>query len=534
MQQHPRVAERVRFDVFEAEKLRDAGVVRAAKRVVGVGVDGRAVDLGEPVPGEEVGVERQREQPRQSQLARRADERAEQPVADPMATMFGMDRERADLAEVGPQDVERAASDEHATLLGDLEVLDVLVERHEFLGEQLATGSGVPVHERLDRRDVRGSRAADGQRHAQTLPSDYGWLSSAIRATRVYPAKVSQAAERAVALVTLGCARNEVDSEELAARLGAGGWTVSADPDSAEVVIVNTCGFIDAAKKDSIDTVLAAADTGKRVVAVGCLAERYGEELASSLPEAEAVLGFDSYADIAARLDDVAAGRAVRPHVPRDRRDLLPLAPAHRPAAAAEVAVPGHAWLPVGRVRLDDAPVAYLKLASGCDRRCSFCAIPSFRGSFVPRPPCEVLDEARWLAATGARELVLVSENSTSYGKDLADLHALELLLPRLSAIDGVDRVRVSYLQPAELRPSLLEVIASTPGVAPYFDLSFQHASAIRSSSRNGSSESARWPTSWSRSAQRTGSASGWTSWSSRLARPSGVRRTRVLMSTGS
>ncbi len=316
-------------------------------------------------------------------------------------------------------------------------------------------------------------------------------LSSAIRPTRGYPANVSQAAERAVALVTLGCARNEVDSEELAARLGAGGWTVSADPDSTEVVIVNTCGFIDAAKKDSIDTVLAAADTGKRVVAVGCLAERYGEELASSLPEVEAVLGFDSYADIAARLDDVAAGRAVRPHVPRDRRELLPLAPAHRPAAAAEVAVPGHAWLPVGRVRLDDAPVAYLKLASGCDRRCSFCAIPSFRGSFVSRPPGEVLDEARWLAATGARELVLVSENSTSYGKDLADLHALELLLPRLGAIDGVDRVRVSYLQPAELRPSLLEVIASTPGVAPYFDLSFQHASAavLRRMKRFGSTE---------------------------------------------
>src|SRR6266516_3653188 len=306
-------------------------------------------------------------------------------------------------------------------------------------------------------------------------------LSSAIRPTRGYPANVSQAAERAVALVTLGCARNEVDSEELAARLGAGGWTVSADPDSTEVVIVNTCGFIDAAKKDSIDTVLAAADTGKRVVAVGCLAERYGEELASSLPEVEAVLGFDSYGDIAARLDDVAAGRTVRPHVPRDRRELLPLAPAHRRAAVAEVAVPGHAWLPVGRVRLDDTPVAYLKLASGCDRRCSFCAIPSFRGSFVSRPPGEVLDEARWLAATGARELVLVSENSTSYGKDLADLHA----------IDGVDRVRVSYLQPAELRPSLLEVIASTPGVAPYFDLSFQHASAavLRRMKRFGSTE---------------------------------------------
>jgi MiaB/RimO family radical SAM methylthiotransferase len=206
------------------------------------------------------------------------------------------------------------------------------------------------------------------------------------------------------------------------------------------------------------------------------------------------VLGFDSYADIAARLDDVAAGRAVTAHRPRDRRELLPITPAARHAAAPDVALPGHAWLPNGarRTRLDDAPTAYLKIASGCDRRCSFCAIPSFRGSFVSRPPDDIVAEAVWLASTGARELVLVSENSTSYGKDLGDLRALEQLLPRLAALDGVDRIRVSYLQPAELRPSLVEVIASTPGVAPYFDLSFQHASAavLRRMRRFGSTES--------------------------------------------
>jgi ribosomal protein S12 methylthiotransferase len=298
---------------------------------------------------------------------------------------------------------------------------------------------------------------------------------------------------RTVSLVTLGCARNEVDSEELAGRLGAGGWTLT-DSDDADVIVINTCGFIDSAKKDSIDTVLAAADTGKKVVAVGCLAERYGAELAASLPEADAVLGFDSYADIAARLDDVAAGRPVPAHTPRDRRTLLPVAPARRPAAVAEVAVPGHAWLPSShvRARLDDAPMAYLKLASGCDRRCTFCAIPSFRGSFVSRPPADLLAEARWLAASGARELVLVSENSTSYGKDFGDLRSLEKLLPQLAAVDGIDRVRVSYLQPAELRPSLLTVLATTPGVAPYFDLSFQHASAgvLRRMKRFGSTDS--------------------------------------------
>jgi ribosomal protein S12 methylthiotransferase len=300
-------------------------------------------------------------------------------------------------------------------------------------------------------------------------------------------------APRSVSLVTLGCARNEVDSEELAGRLSAGGWQLT-DGEDADVVVVNTCGFIDSAKKDSIDTLLAAADSGKKVVAVGCLAERYGDELAASLPEADAVLGFDSYADVVARLDDVAAGRPVTAHRPRDRRTLLPVAPAHRPAAVAEVAVPGHAWLPTAspRVRLDDSPMAYLKLASGCDRRCTFCAIPTFRGSFVSRQPDELVAEAAWLASSGVRELVLVSENSTSYGKDLGDLRALEKLLVRLGEVDGIERIRISYLQPAELRPSLLEVIATTPAVAPYFDLSFQHASApvLRRMKRFGSTES--------------------------------------------
>jgi MiaB/RimO family radical SAM methylthiotransferase len=135
--------------------------------------------------------------------------------------------------------------------------------------------------------------------------------------------------------------------------------------------------------------------------------------------------------------------------------------------------------------------MAYLKLASGCDRRCTFCAIPSFRGSFVSRAPAEVLDEAKWLAADGVRELVLVSENSTSYGKDLGDLRALEQLLPQLADVDGIERVRVSYLQPAELRPALLETLAATPGVAPYFDLSFQHASpaVLRRMKRFGGTE---------------------------------------------
>ncbi|MGH4013269.1 MAG: 30S ribosomal protein S12 methylthiotransferase RimO [Pseudonocardiaceae bacterium] len=297
------------------------------------------------------------------------------------------------------------------------------------------------------------------------------------------------------ALLTLGCARNEVDSEELAGRLTGDGWElVDADGGEADVVVVNTCGFVAAAKKDSIDTVLAAADTGAKVVAVGCLAERYGTELAESLPEADAVLGFDAYPELGGRLRDVLAGRAVPAHRPVDRRTLLPITPAARPAAlAAGPALPGHGWGPrVPRRRLDDAPVAPLKIASGCDRRCAFCAIPSFRGSFVSRAVNEVLAEAAWLADVGVRELVLVSENSTSYGKDLGRPGALEELLRRLAEVPGVLRIRVSYLQPAEMRPSLVAAIAGTAGVADYFDLSFQHASApvLRRMRRFGSSES--------------------------------------------
>jgi ribosomal protein S12 methylthiotransferase RimO len=283
-----------------------------------------------------------------------------------------------------------------------------------------------------------------------------------------------------VALVTLGCARNEVDSEELAGRLAADGFRLVDDPADAETVLVNTCGFVESAKKDSVDTLLAAADLkegGTRaVVAVGCMAERYGAELADSLPEADAVLGFDDYPEIGDRLRRILAGDRVEAHVPQDRRRLLPISPVDR--AAVDVVLPGHAGRFVGRRRLDHGPVAPLKLASGCDRRCTFCAIPSFRGSFVSRRPADVLAEARWLAADGVRELFLVSENSTSYGKDLGDLRLLETLLPELAEVDGVARVRLSYLQPAETRPGLVAVLASTPGVADYFDLSFQHAAS--------------------------------------------------------
>ena len=308
---------------------------------------------------------------------------------------------------------------------------------------------------------------------------------------------------RTVALVTLGCARNEVDSEELAGRLEADGWELVHDAADADIAVVNTCGFVEAAKKDSVDALLEASDLKGRgrtqaVVAVGCMAERYGKELAEALPEADAVLGFDDYADITDRLQTILSGGHHTSHAPRDRRKLLPLSPVERQQAAdgGSVAVPGHGEasaaapviedLPEGvapasgprmlRRRLDDSPVASVKLASGCDRRCSFCAIPAFRGSFLSRRPSDVLNETRWLAEQGVREVMLVSENNTSYGKDLGDIRLLETMLPELAAIEGIDRVRVSYLQPAEMRPGLIDALTSTPGVMPYFDLSFQHS----------------------------------------------------------
>ncbi|MFE1765431.1 30S ribosomal protein S12 methylthiotransferase RimO [Streptomyces angustmyceticus] len=322
---------------------------------------------------------------------------------------------------------------------------------------------------------------------------------------------------RTVALVTLGCARNEVDSEELAGRLAADGWDLVEEAADADVAVVNTCGFVEAAKKDSVDALLEANDLKdhgrtQAVVAVGCMAERYGKELAEVLPEADGVLGFDDYSNISDRLQTILNGGIHAAHTPRDRRKLLPISPAERQASAG-VALPGHAQeeppaappedLPEGvapasgpraplRRRLGSSPVASVKLASGCDRRCSFCAIPSFRGSFISRRPSDVLGETRWLAGEGVKEIMLVSENNTSYGKDLGDIRLLETLLPELAAVDGIERIRVSYLQPAEMRPGLIDVLTGTDKVAPYFDLSFQHSApgVLRSMRRFGGTDS--------------------------------------------
>ncbi|MBW3661865.1 MAG: 30S ribosomal protein S12 methylthiotransferase RimO [Actinobacteria bacterium] len=323
-----------------------------------------------------------------------------------------------------------------------------------------------------------------------------------------------------VAIVTLGCGRNEVDSDQLAGVLHRDGYTLVDDPSMADAVLVNTCTFIAPAKEESIETILAACDlkgAGVRaVLVVGCMAQRYPDELAEAIPEADAIVGFDAYPRLPSLLGEVLAGRpmervqATRPAAPEHRtfRPSLPLLvmPTEEPPPETALDVPvttpqddldrvpaSGPRFPLRRYGSDEArpPWAYLKIASGCDRVCTFCAIPSFRGRFRSRPPDEIVAEARWLSGQGARELVLVSENTTSWGKDIGGRELQPRLLEQLTAIDGVEQVRLMYLQPAELQRPLVEAMAANPKVASYFDLSLQHVSAsvLGRMARSGSPE---------------------------------------------
>jgi ribosomal protein S12 methylthiotransferase len=292
-----------------------------------------------------------------------------------------------------------------------------------------------------------------------------------------------------VAIVTLGCGRNEVDSENAAGMLAAVGYRVVDDPEQADAVVVNTCAFVEAAKRESIETVLDAAalkeqGRARTVLVTGCLAERYTEELRVELPEADAIVPFSDYG----RLPELLGGTEP---VPTATPDLArpSLVPAGRRALPMVFPTPAGAAFPARAPAR--GPVALVKLAEGCDRDCSFCAIPSFRGGFRSRRPTEVLDEVAWLAGQGVSEVCLVAENSTSYGKDLGGREALVHLLRDLAEVDGLRRVRLNYLQPDELTPGLLEEMAANPVVCSYFDLSLQHASApvLRRMRRGGSAE---------------------------------------------
>jgi ribosomal protein S12 methylthiotransferase len=250
---------------------------------------------------------------------------------------------------------------------------------------------------------------------------------------------------------TLGCPKNAVDSDKVVASLVADGLTAADGPDDADLIVVNTCAFIEAARAESVEVaneLAAGRKPGARLVLTGCMAERYGEELRAAVPAADAVVGFADEGSIA---PVVLRGRK-----PVGVRDLLELP---RPAPRA--------------------PWAYVKVAEGCDRTCAFCAIPSFRGKQRSRHPDALVGEARSLVEGGARELVLVAQDLASYGRDAGERDALVGVLHRIDALraDGLARVRLLYLYPSELRDPLLATMLALESVVPYFDLSLQHAS---------------------------------------------------------
>ena len=263
-----------------------------------------------------------------------------------------------------------------------------------------------------------------------------------------------------VALIPLGCAKNLVDSEIMLGLLAEAGFRVTGEPRRADVVIVNTCAFIDEAKQESIDTILAVAD-GRPVIVAGCLAQRYPDQLLAELPEIAAVVGTGDFAGIVEVARRVLDGERVR-------------AVGHA-AARYERVLP--------RRRIEAGPYAYLKIAEGCDHDCRFCAIPSFRGRFRSRPLEAILEEGRLLAEGGARELLLISQDTTYWGRDLGpgggDLGQLLRAVSEAALPAGARWLRCLYLYPYLLQDRMLEAWAEVPGALPYFDMPLQHGSDV-------------------------------------------------------
>ncbi len=259
--------------------------------------------------------------------------------------------------------------------------------------------------------------------------------------------------------VSLGCAKNRVDTEIMLAQLEESGWQITSDPAAADLLLVNTCGFIAAASQEAIDTILELAvqkqaRPGVRLVVAGCLVQRYQQDLPELLPEVDLFVGVNDFPDLAALL---AAG---------------PVAGRGRLACRRP-------WLDYGQVwpRRLTTPFysAYLKIAEGCSHRCTFCTIPGIRGPYRSRPLATLLAEARELASQGVIELNLVAQDTTAYGKDLVGRALLPDLLAELAAIKGLRWLRVLYGHPTGVTPELLRVMAAVPKICPYFDLPLQH-----------------------------------------------------------
>ncbi|MBN1418920.1 MAG: 30S ribosomal protein S12 methylthiotransferase RimO [Planctomycetes bacterium] len=262
-----------------------------------------------------------------------------------------------------------------------------------------------------------------------------------------------------VAWIHLGCAKNLVDSEVLLGSLGRAGFAVTSDAADADVIVVNTCGFIAEAKEESVEAILQAAGAkreGARLVVAGCLAQRYGAELAREIPEIDAIVGLDAYEGFGERLLRLIEGEG--------GGAPPPAGPACAPIRAD-----------TGRLRLTPPSYAYLRISEGCEHRCTFCAIPAIRGRLRSKPIDLVIEEARELVSSGARELVLIGQDTGGYGIDIAGRPLLADLLPRLASDAGAKWIRVLYLHPSRIDPRLIDAFAETEGVVPYLDIPIQH-----------------------------------------------------------
>lgn len=278
-----------------------------------------------------------------------------------------------------------------------------------------------------------------------------------------------------VQLITLGCAKNEVDSEEIAGVLRQAGYQLDGLASHPDVIVINTCGFLEAAKREGLRVIQAAVEQKRRgecgkVMVAGCLVQRMGESLARILPEVDAFVGVGQMG----RFHEIVEQTLASP------RPLIEIQPPH------------HRWAEVTtRLRAGQPWSAYLKISEGCDHRCTFCTIPSFRGKHVSKPLERVFQEAQWLAQQGTRELNLIAQDTTQYGYDLYGRFMLPTLLEQLSQLEGIRWIRLLYCYPSRITPSLIETMARLPKVVPYLDVPLQHAdrAILRAMRRPGDAE---------------------------------------------
>lgn len=261
-----------------------------------------------------------------------------------------------------------------------------------------------------------------------------------------------------VGMISLGCPKNQVDGEALLAKLAAAGYQIVNEIENSDVMIVNTCGFIEDAKREAIDTILEVAQYKEAgvisaLVVTGCLAERYQDEILKEMPEVDAVIGIGANADIVKVCDKALCGIKTSNY-------------------------PNKCYLPIDDERLISTPShwAYLKIAEGCDNRCSYCAIPGIRGKFRSRKIESVVDEAKSLVNRGVKEIILVAQDTTKYGQDLYGEYSLDKLLKELVKIDGLEWIRLFYCYPQRITDSLIEVIANEEKVCNYIDIPLQHS----------------------------------------------------------